>query len=372
MQTQTLKILHLSTVKTWGGGENHIENLCLHLNFFGLKNKVLLTENQRFEQKLKESGIDHAVAPLKKNIDPRYIFKIIQICKSQQIDLIHLHDPNAIMLAVMASKLAKLPDFVFSKKTSFPIKDRKQSLYKYNFSKIRKILCVSEETKRVAAQNIKKQEKLVTIYHGCNISKLQKNTLDIRQKFGIDKDAIVVGIVANHIKPKDLLTLVNVADELVNKQNQTDFHFLQIGEFTGQTKLIKEAIKKRNLESNISLAGYIPNASGLIPQFDISLLTSKSEGLPQFVYESFYFKNPVVSTNVGGIPEIIANGENGFLAQAGDFRELARKLVVLAEDSDLRLKFAKISHKKLITNFTSEQMARQTLAEYKKIIDGKV
>lgn len=367
-----MKILHLSTVKTWGGGENHIENLCLHLNSLGVENKVLLTENQRFEKKLLDSGIDHAVAPLKKNVDPRYIFKIINICKNQQIDLIHLHDPNAIMLAIIASKLAKLPDFIFSKKTSFPIKNRKQTLFKYNFSKIRKILCVSQETKKVTMRKIRQQEKLVTIYHGCNFSKLTENDLDIREKFQIKADAKIVGSIANHIKPKDLLTFVNVVDEIVNNQKRTDFHFIQIGEFTNQTKLIQQAIKEKNLEPFLSLTGFIPNASGMIPQFDISLLTSNSEGLPQFLYESFYFKIPVVSTNVGGIPEIITDNKNGFLSEAGDFKELARNLIVLAEDSDLRLKFAEISHQKLIDNFTSEQMASKTLEEYKKIIDGKV
>lgn len=117
-----MNILHLSTVKTWGGGEQHIENLCLELQKLGVRSKVLLTENARFEEKLSNAGIAYAVAPLRKNVDPRYIFKIITICKNESIDLLHLHDPNAITLAIIASKLTKLPEFIFSKKTSYPIK----------------------------------------------------------------------------------------------------------------------------------------------------------------------------------------------------------------------------------------------------------
>ncbi|MEO2064449.1 MAG: glycosyltransferase [Christiangramia sp.] len=367
-----MNILHLSTVKTWGGGEQHIENLCLELQKLGVRSKVLLTENARFEEKLSNAGIAYAVAPLRKNVDPRYIFKIIAICKNESIDLLHLHDPNAITLAIIASKLAKLPEFIFSKKTSYPIKNRKQTLYKYNSSKIAKILCVSEETKKISARRIKNQQKLVTIYHGSNVSRLQLNDMDLRKKLQLPSHIVIVGMIANHIKAKDLSTFIRIIEEIVNKQKKTNFHFVQIGEFTEHTGRFQQEIAERQLENHVSFLGYVPNASGLIPQFDISLLTSNSEGLPQFLYESFYYKVPVLSTNVGGIPEIITNNENGFLSDAGDFQDLARKLVVLAEDSELRRKFAENAHQKLIHNFTSEQMARQTLEEYKKIIDGKV
>jgi len=78
----------------------------------------------------------------------------------------------------------------------------------------------------------------------------------------------------------------------------------------------------------------------------------------------------VVSTNVGGIPEIIEDGINGMLTNPHEPQSLADKLIALSQDKVLRNKFAERSYKKLIENFTTRKMAEQTLAEYKKVLYG--
>ncbi|MDX1761023.1 MAG: glycosyltransferase, partial [Christiangramia sp.] len=79
---------------------------------------------------------------------------------------------------------------------------------------------------------------------------------------------------------------------------------------------------------------------------------------------------PVVSTNVGGIPEIIEDGENGMLSNPYEPETLADYLIALSLDKVLQQKFTERSYKKLIENFTSRKMAKQTLAEYKKVLYG--
>ena len=168
-----LRVLHLSAAKNWGGGENHIENLCFELKGFnkGIENIILCVKNATFHQKIKDSEIHVETAPMLFKMDLRYAIKILKICKKYKIDLIHIHDSTALTLAVMATKLGSLPPFILSKKTSFPIKDRKQTLYKYNHPNIKRILCVSETTKKIAADKIKDRAKLVTLYHGTSQNK---------------------------------------------------------------------------------------------------------------------------------------------------------------------------------------------------------
>ena len=192
----------------------------------------------------------------------------------------------------------------------------------------------------------------------------------MRDKFTIDNNKIIVGNVANHIPAKDLETWINVADRIINHKKQINFFFVQIGTFTKSTQSLLDRVKELNLTNHMVFLGYTPNASNFIPQFDISLMTSQSEGVPQFIYESMYHKVPVVSTNVGGISEIIQHGVNGLLATMHNDIELSELVFKLAEDSNLKGQFINESHKLLISKFTTSLMAQNTIKVYKDILYG--
>jgi len=368
-----LNILHLSAAKNWGGGENHIENLCRELNEIdnSTSNLILCVKNTPFHKRLKNSNINFKTAPMLVKFDLRYVSKILKLCHTYSIDIIHIHDSTALTLAVMATKLGNLPPFILSKKTSFPIKNRNRTLYKYNHHNIQKVLCVSETTKHVASEKVRDVSKLETIYHGTSMNKAANSSLDLRKELKISGDKLIIGTIANHIRAKNLETWIALIDYLVNKKNIRNFHFVQIGNFTSRSPNYLQEIEERGLNKFVSFTGFIPDASNLIAQFDISLLTSQSEGVPQFIYESFYYKVPVVSTNVGGIPEIIEDGVNGMLSNPYEAQSLADKLIALSNDNKMIKKFTDLSYQKLIENFTTRKMAEKTLAEYKKVLYGK-
>ncbi len=369
----SMNILHISAVKNWGGGENHIENLCFELkrSHPEVRNLILCSRGKKFHNRLKTSGLDFITAPLKINFDPRFLFRIIRICKTEKIDLIHLHDPRAMALAILADKFSSLPPFVFSKKISFPVKRRKQTLYKYNYPKIKKHLCVSDHTKEIVAEAVKDQGKLLTIYHGTRIdNKSDQTPFLLREKFNIFPQQTIIGNIANHHKAKKLESFIEVANELVNKRKKTDFHFVQIGTFTERTPALIEKVRELKLEENVHFLGYTPNASNFLPQFDITLITSSNEGMPQVIYESFYHKVPVVSTNVAGIPEVIESEVTGLLAEKFDHVKLSQHILSLHDQPERIKKMTGLSNKRLFENFTTLKMAERTLDEYKKIIYG--
>ena len=364
-----MKILHVSAAKNWGGGENHLLNLCTDLT--SAEHFVLCLKGSEAHKRLPKHGINVFPAPLLVKFDFRYVWKLISICKKEKIDLLHIHDTTALTLAVMATSISKkLPPYILSKKTSFPIKQRKQTLFKYNHQQIRKILCVSEVTKKVTAESIEDKNKLVTVYHGTKVPKTHKSPFSIRERFNIPQEKILVGTIANHIRAKNLDTWVDTVDHVVNKLGLKNYYFLEIGNTTERTEDFERQIREKNLQDHCQFTGFQPEASALISQFDISLMTSQSEGVPQFIYESFYYKVPVVSTNVGGIPEIIEDGINGMLSDPHDGRTLGDKLVILSQDKEMQKSFTEISYRKLLENFTTEKMASNTLAQYKEVLYG--
>ena len=368
-----MTILHVSAVKNWGGGENHIENLCFELKKSNseINNIILCVRNGLFHKRLLKTDLKYETAPLAFNLDIRFAFKIIALCKKNHVDVIHIHDPSAIALTIIADKFYSLPPFIFSKKTSFPIKKKKLTLYKYNYPKIKKYLCVSNETKRVTADSIVDKSKLMTIYHGTNIgTKSSETPFSLREKFAIPNSKKIIGVIGNHIRAKHFETLIEVVNELINIQKRKDFQFVQIGNYTDRTPDLLKKVKEYKLENDIIFLGYTPYASNFIPQFDALLITSQSEGIPQVIFESFYHQKPVISTSVGGIPEIIQDGINGFLAPRHDFKTLAEKIIYLFDNKELIQNLTTISYKNLIENFTTQQMAQKTLEVYKTVSNG--
>ncbi|MDT0675980.1 glycosyltransferase family 4 protein [Autumnicola musiva] len=368
-----MNILHLSAVKNWGGGEKHLENLCRELAILNpsITNKLICNDKADYYRLSTIEQLEIIPAPLGFKLDPRYILRLIKTCKKHHIDLIHIHDSSALAIAVTANHLAELPPFIFSKKTSFPIRLKRLTLYKYNYYKIKRVLCVSETTKCIASKNVENSNILTCIYHGTSLKDKSGTTpFKLRKHLKLNNETVIVGNIAHHIWPKDLETFINVANELIHVQKK-DMHFVQIGAFTAETPSLLNLIKKNKLESHISFLGSMENASNFIPQFDISVMTSKSEGVPQFIYESFYHGVPVISTNVGGIPEVITHRVNGLLAPAGDCRELAKHVLSLANNRQWREEFTVLSYKKLTKNFTSTLMAEKTYSEYKKVLNER-
>ena len=367
-----MKILHLSAAEKWGGGENHLENLCFELQN-EVSNTVFCVAESMLYNRLKNRKERVIAAPLANKMDPRFVFKLAGTCRKEHFDLIHIHDSTALTLAVMADHFAELPPFIFSKKTSFPIRPRRQTLFKYNYPKLKKILCVSEATRRVSLETLSDHERLEVIYHGTRLdNKSQKPPFWISTRYDLPKNAVIVGNIANHIEAKHLETFIRTANYLVNQQQHKQIYFVQIGNFSKRTKALKALAEQYNLQKHIIFTGYIPEASAFIPQFDMMLLTSENEGIPQVIYESFYHNVPVISTNVGGIAEVIENKINGLLCEPYDYIGLAENLLFLIDNPQVIPTFAKISREKLFENFTSQIMAQKTLAEYKKVIHGRL
>ena len=372
-----MNILHLSAVNNWGGGENQIELLCREFSkhYPDIKTQILCARGKLFHKRLEKTHLNFLTASLVFRMDPRFIFRIIAICKKDNIELIHIHDSTALSLAIIANNLGNLPPMVFSKKTSFPIRAKKLSLYKYNHPRLKKIFCVSKETRRIASESIKENDKLITLYHGIDpdLQRTFKPGLKLRTSLNIPSEIKIIGNIANHIEAKDLRTLIKTANQLINRENRKDFHFIQIGSFEKpRTSSLQLEVKQYGLEEHFSFLGFRENASALIPQFDISIITSQSEGLPQFIYESFFHKVPVISTAVGGIPEVISHKTNGMLAETGDYKKLCENILFLADNEELIPKFAEISYQKVIRNFTVEKMAKNTFEEYKKILNERL
>jgi glycosyltransferase involved in cell wall biosynthesis len=297
----------------------------------------------------------------------RYLKKL---AKAIALDVLHLHTSDSLTVFTLSDMLFSLRiKAVFSKK-GIGTSSSFLSKIKYNYKNVASIICVSKYVENHFSPILspKNKNKMIVLHDCIPLSITETEApINLKEKYAIEKEHII-GNIANHTSAKDLLTFVNVADYLINHIGRKDVVFIQVGEYTRITNELQLYVKEKGLEKHIIFTGRINNAFGLNPQFDIFLLTSQREGGPTSALEAMLLGTPVISTKVGVIPDIINNGENGFIADVGDFKNLAIHIDVLLSDTELQYKFSENNKRKITNEFNSTVIARQILQEYIKIL----
>lgn len=366
-----MNILHITGANSWGGNEQQLIDTCIELKKFDTRNYIYCYHKSPIEKEAFTNNIPvvnsvcHKTFSLKK---ARHLKKVIT---QKNINIIHLHTSDSVTTYVISDILFNLnTPAVFSKKGLNSKIKRGLSAYKYNYSKIKQVICVSNAvlTSFSATLKPKNSHKLKVVYDGINIDRIKINQTNLRDLYQIPSSKLLIGNIANHSKAKDLKTFIKTANHLINKLNIKNVVFLQIGKNSKHTEELNTLVIEYNLENHVIFTDFLENASGYINQFDMYLMSSEREGLPITIYESFYQKTPVISTIAGGIPEAITDGINGKLSNIKDYKSLADNVVELMSSTELKNQFIEKSYHLVLDKFTTKQLAENTLKIYKKII----
>ncbi len=142
----------------------------------------------------------------------------------------------------------------------------------------------------------------------------------------------------------------------------------------GELDEFRKLIAENNLENRVKIKGWIRGEQKDIAfaESDIYILPSYNEGLPMSILEAMAVKLPVISTPIGGIPETIEEGVNGFLIQPGDYKALAEKIDLLANDKELREKMGQESYRIAKEKFDIEIIIKQLQEIYGNLINKPV
>lgn len=139
----------------------------------------------------------------------------------------------------------------------------------------------------------------------------------------------------------------------------------------GERGILEEQVKKLGLEQHVLMPGYVAGASRYLPFFDVFVLSSLTEGLPIVILEAMQAGVPIVATRVGGIPEVLENGEAGILADPSDPSALARGILRLFDDPPLRASFTEHGKKMVKEKYSSKKMAEEYGKHYSALADTK-
>lgn len=366
-----MKVLHVSGAKGWGGNEQQIAYIFPELRKLGVENIVFGVKDSKLHQYCKKMNIPFFNAKsdkLNKIVNYRFFKEIVNYTNP---DLIHLHTSDSLTVYAISDILYDLKTKVVFSKKGMGASSSFFSNLKYNYKGLDSIICVSNTVKRELGKilNSKSNSKSVVVHDCVSLDIVNlKPTINLKEVYSIGDEFKIVGNIANHSGAKDLPTFINTVDEVVNNLKRKDIKFIQIGEFTKYTDQLKQLAKEKGVEQFLIFTGKIENASSLVSQFDVFLMTSQREGGPTSVLESMLIGTPVVSTQVGVVPDVIKDGINGFVAPIKDYKQLANKLITLLDSDEIRIEFAAKSKTIIEKEFIGERIAKQTKDEYLRVV----
>lgn len=287
--------------------------------------------------------------------------------KAHGIDLIHAHLPWAGIASRFAGKLSGIPVIYteHNKQERYHIATRLANLFTLNW--LTKVIAVSEDVE----QSIRKHKSnlkasLITILNGVNTERFapgqfQRN--EIREKFNIPVTAPVIGTIAVFRFQKRLDLWIELAKKILEYQPET--RFIIVGDGPLKDLLLAKQ-KELNLESNVHFAGTQTEVRPYLATFDLYMMTSVFEGLPIALLEAMASECAVVSTNAGGIKEVIRPGVDGLLCDINEPGRLVDFAKELLADPEKRNTLALQARQRVKEEFSMERMVKELEDVYKR------
>jgi glycosyltransferase involved in cell wall biosynthesis len=283
-------------------------------------------------------------------------FKIRRYLKQQGISIVHTHSSKAGIIGRWAARCAGIK-LIFHTVHGWPFYIEARAVLKLAYRILEKItalittrlVVVSDKDLKEGLRAVNKnRDKYIKIPYGIEIKDF---TVKMDSK-GRD-EVVKVGFIACYKPQKAPLDFLKVVKRVAGAEK--DIEFISAGDGVLRPEVMREATRL-GLEKRIQFLGWQPNIAAVLKKLDIVLLTSHWEGLPVVIIESLASGLPVVATEVGGVPELVIDGVNGFLAAKGDCEKLAKDLLLLAADKEKRLQFSRRSRKMFKEEFNIDYM----------------
>jgi glycosyltransferase involved in cell wall biosynthesis len=230
------------------------------------------------------------------------------------------------------------------------------------------IICVSQAVRRVVLRREHVDPgRVVVIPNGVSLpGSSAADRSPIRHSLGLPTTAPVVGMVANLNRPVKavhifLEAMAGILDAVPRAR------FLIVGGGRDEEALRRRA-QTLGIADAVCFAGYRDDVAPFYGAMDVSVLTSLSEGLSITLLESMAAGLPVVVTRVGGNPEVVVEGETGYLVPPRDVRAFTDRVVELLRDPALRARMGAAGRARVATQFRIDQVAERYTAEYARLL----
>ena len=343
---------------------------------------------------VKEMGLTFTrLKEMKRSINPfgdyRSYKEIRKIIKQFKPDIVHTHAAKAGALGRLAAFNEKVPVIVHTfhghifHSYFHPLKSKIFLwIERYLAKRSSAIIAISESQKKELTDHYKlcNPSKIKIIPLGFDLSRFRENIeskrIDFRKKFFLEDDEIAVGIIGRLVPVKNHTLFINSAARILGNTSKK-VRFFIIGDGESRTALLKEAsmlgidhsyYPEAKKKSDLIFTSWIKDVDVCISGLDIVALCSFNEGTPVSLIEAQAGNKPIISTNVGGIENVVKDGETALLVNNNDFNDFHKTLLKLIEDDELRTRLGTNSWEFVKEKFHYTRLIREMSELYLSIL----
>ncbi|ULA69292.1 MAG: Glycosyl transferase, group 1 [Nitrospira sp.] len=357
-------ILFLSTSSGPGGAEQVISNLAASLDPAKYRGVLCVFRPGWLQERSQARGVPTYVIPTHGMTDWRWAFRFRDLLKDEHVDLIHAHEFDAnVQGAAVAVHLGIPLVATVHGKHYFWEKLRRRLAYRW-VSRRATMVVVSEDLKRFIVEKVGvSSDRITVLYNGVDVPPIPV-LADIeacRREINLQGTDRVVGVVGNLYPVKGHQYLIDAIPEVLEKYPDTSFVFAGRGQL--ETAL-KQQVNRLGLGTRVHFLGLRQDIPRILALLDVFVLPSLSEGLSMAILEAMMAGKPVIATRVGGNPEIVLEGETGFLVPPKDSPALAASLIALLKNRHMASEFGENGKRRAERQFSLQTMVSSYQALY--------
>jgi glycosyltransferase involved in cell wall biosynthesis len=322
-----LSLLFIDTERVWRGGQDQLLDLVKGLSARGHRVHLACEPFTMLSDQARKSGVLTYRLKVRSEFGLVSLLRLISLLKMIRPQVLAFNTPKAILIGTLASRFAPVSARIVFRRVSFPLRKSRFTRFKYTWG----IDCIVAISKSISSQlqiGGLPASKIKIIYEGMDLSLCNQ---DPNRAFRRPDEPIVVGTVAHLSSEKGLNFLIEAASLIPDAGKRLRFVIVGSGACLQELKALAQT---KGVADIFHFAGFQTNIFHYLNTFSLFVLPSLSEGLSSAILEAMAASLPVIATNVGGIPELVRNGDNGLLVPPEDSAALAHAILHLADNPE--------------------------------------
>jgi glycosyltransferase involved in cell wall biosynthesis len=259
-----------------------------------------------------------------------------------------------------------MPRLIATRRIEFRV--ARNSFSRWKYGQVDCFVAISEAVRERLISDGIRREQTTVVHEGVDVERIvHLPAANVHAAFFLPTHAPIVGNIGALVAQKGQQHLIDAAAIVVRAVPDSRFVICGDGDLR---PALEEQIKRKHLERHVFLAGFRPDVLELLKGFDLFALSSLQEGLCTSLVDAMAASKAAVATQVGGVPEVVAPGETGFLVPPRDHEGMADRIIKLLKNDALRARMGEAALKRARERFTVDRMVEGTLATYERLFQG--
>ncbi len=357
---------------SWRGGERQLQLLSEGLsrlnvsNYFAYPLKSKASERINKSQLLSLNGRSY--------FNPFSLLKVSQFIKEKKIQILHCHCSKAHSFGLVLKFIFPQLILIVHRRVAFQSSPLILSKKKYSSPLVNQYIAISTEVKQRLLETGVESSKIEVIPSAVDTTlyncKSHEGQNFVRSHFKNEKNisdkCLYIGTASALTKEKGLADFIRALSLLIQKDNLPPFAVIMAGEGPLKAEL-KKIISSQNFPFPIKLIGFCHQVPLLLAGLDVFVMPSHHEGLGSVAIEALASGCTVISSDAGGLKEVVVNKEHGLSFQAKNIEQLCEQLELALKNEPLRKQLSLKGMQFVESHFSADQMVRACFELYKKL-----